>query len=442
MALTDKLTAIGNAIRTKTGGSALIPLSDMPAEILSIETGAAPLQNPALILMDWDGTKLAEYSREDAVALTELPEPNTLQPYEGVEHEYLSFQEWNWDIENIKSWVQSHENETLLVGSIYITTDNQDHKSWEDLRLDNDKVISSLKKRNGYINTRQWSNFTSLKKVSIPYKISPFGEQAFQGCVSLKTVNLPSETINISRYTFSGCNNLISVSIPSELTTIGAYAFQSCSSLKSINIPDGVTTIGAYAFQGCISFKSLIIPDGVTTIEASTFQNCRSLESFNIPDGVTSIGANAFQGCSSLKSITIPDEVTSVGQYAFNNCYKLLSVTLSKKMSSLPAYIFSTCSSLLNIDILSNITTIGQYAFENCLSLKDILIRGTPSLTSTTAFNGNPSNQKIYVPRSNLSWFEAETNWSAIFSKFVAIEDYIEHLEALGFNVDEYKEAA
>ena len=38
MALTDKLTAIGNAIRTKTGGSALIPLSDMPAEILSIET--------------------------------------------------------------------------------------------------------------------------------------------------------------------------------------------------------------------------------------------------------------------------------------------------------------------------------------------------------------------------------------------------------------------
>lgn len=40
MALTDKLTAIGNAIRTKTGGSALIPLSDMPAEILSIETSS------------------------------------------------------------------------------------------------------------------------------------------------------------------------------------------------------------------------------------------------------------------------------------------------------------------------------------------------------------------------------------------------------------------
>ena len=36
MALTDKLTAIGNAIRAKTGGSSLIPLGDMPAEIGSI----------------------------------------------------------------------------------------------------------------------------------------------------------------------------------------------------------------------------------------------------------------------------------------------------------------------------------------------------------------------------------------------------------------------
>lgn len=39
MALTDKLTAIGNAIRAKTGGSSPIPLADMPSAIQSIETG-------------------------------------------------------------------------------------------------------------------------------------------------------------------------------------------------------------------------------------------------------------------------------------------------------------------------------------------------------------------------------------------------------------------
>lgn len=39
MALTDKLVAIADAIRTKTGGTDLIPLSEMPARITAIESG-------------------------------------------------------------------------------------------------------------------------------------------------------------------------------------------------------------------------------------------------------------------------------------------------------------------------------------------------------------------------------------------------------------------
>jgi hypothetical protein len=46
------------------------------------------------------------------------------------------------------------------------------------------------------------------------------------------------------------------------------------------------------------------------------------------------------------------------------------------------------------------------------------------------------------VPRSDLSWFETETNWSTIYTQghIVAIEDYIEYLESLGFDVNKYKE--
>lgn len=48
MALIDKLTAIGNAIRTKTGTTDLIPLVNMPQAILNIEGGgAAPTGNYA-----------------------------------------------------------------------------------------------------------------------------------------------------------------------------------------------------------------------------------------------------------------------------------------------------------------------------------------------------------------------------------------------------------
>ena len=41
MALTDKLSAIGNAIRAKTGKSDLLSLDAMPAEIASIQTGGS-----------------------------------------------------------------------------------------------------------------------------------------------------------------------------------------------------------------------------------------------------------------------------------------------------------------------------------------------------------------------------------------------------------------
>ena len=39
MALTDKLSAIGNAIREKTGGTDLLTLDQMPAEIANIQGG-------------------------------------------------------------------------------------------------------------------------------------------------------------------------------------------------------------------------------------------------------------------------------------------------------------------------------------------------------------------------------------------------------------------
>lgn len=46
MALTEKLTAIGDAIREKTGGTDLIPLANMPEEIRGIETGGGGMETP------------------------------------------------------------------------------------------------------------------------------------------------------------------------------------------------------------------------------------------------------------------------------------------------------------------------------------------------------------------------------------------------------------
>ena len=179
------------------------------------------------------------------------------------------------------------------------------------------------------------------------------------------------------------------------VTSISAGAFQSCYSLTSINVPDGVTSIGSYAFLSCTSLTSINIPDGVTSISNYAFQYCYSLTAINIPDGVTSIGNNAFQNCYSLTSINVPDGVTS----------------------------------------------ISAGAFQNCRELYDVVIHGKPALSNTNAFNGAPSTQKLYVHRSDLSWFETATNWSTIYAqgKIVAAADHLDHLISIGIDVTDFE---
>ena len=321
-----KLNAIAVAIQTKDNGGQMT-VDDMPGRIEAIPTGSPTALNPALVLWDWEGTKLAEYSREDALALTELPAPVTLPAYATADHELLLFQSWNWSLANIKTWIQNHEGECLDVGAIYTTTDGQDHNYWNNPRLDTAKTISMQKRG-----------------------------------------------------------------------TASSSAFQGCYSLAQINIPDGVTSIGSNAFESCTSLAQINIPDGVTSIGSNAFQNCYPLTQINIPDGVTSIGSSAFQYCYSLAQINIPDGVTSIGSNAFESCYTLC----------------------------------------------DILNESKSAISNTAVFNSLPSIYRVYVPRENLSWFETETNLSTIYSQghIVAIEDYIDYLESIGFNVDKYKEAA
>ena len=134
--------------------------------------------------------------------------------------------------------------------------------------------------------------------------------------------------------------------------------------------------------------------------------------------GVTSIGSNAFSYCYSLTAINIPDGVTSIGSGAFFNC-----------------------NSLTAINIPDGVTSIGNNAFLNCIELYDIVIHGKPTLSNTDAFGGAPSTQKLYVHRSDLSWFETETNWSTIYAqgKIVAAADHLEHLISIGIDVTDFE---
>ena len=365
----SKLQNIAVAIQAKDNGGQMT-VDEMPGRIQAIPTGSPLALNPALVLWDWEGTKLAEYSAGDALALTELPAPSTLPAYATADHELLLFQEWNWSLSDIKTWIRNHEGECLGVGAIYTTTDRQDHNYWRSPR--NTSSISMKKMGSiGDIPANAFRDYSKLSAISLPYGVICINEQAFWSC-NLRMINIPSTVTNIKYSTF-----------------VYNYA------LKQINFPNNID------------------------LGVGFFQQCYSLEKANIPNGTTAIGKYFFLNCYSLENVTIPSTVIAIGQESFKNCYNLPK-----------------------IGIPDSVTSIGVSAFGGCNSLCDILLESKPTLSNTNAFSLLPTNYRIYVPRADLSWFETATNWSTIYtqSHIVAIEDYIEYLESLGFNVDDYKE--
>ena len=363
-----KLQNIAVAIQAKDNGGQMT-VDEMPGRIALLP--AAPVESPALILWDWEGTKLAEFDKTAALALTELPAPSTLPAYATADHELLLFQEWNWSLASIKTWIQNHEGECLDVGAIYTTTDGQDHNYWGNPRLNNAATITMQKRG----------------------------------------------TASISDSAFVNCYSLTQINIPDSVTSIGGAAFQECYSLYNINIPRNTNFLNN-VFTKCYFLNRVCIPDGIESIYTSTFHSCHSIKTICIPDSVVNIGGYAFYNCLTLSKIRIPNNVISIGIYAFYHCI-----------------------SLFQINIPSNITSISENVFASS-KINDILLEGTPALSNTNSFSGLPTKYRIYVPRSDLSWFETATNWSTLYSQhIVAIEDYIDYLESIGFNVDKYKEA-
>lgn len=365
-----KLQNIAVAIQGKDNGGTMT-VDQMPTRIAAI-SNSAPDPNGALLLLDWEGTLLQSYTRAEALALEALPNVVDTDCYSLVDHDLLTFQEWNWSLANIKTWLQNHSQGKLIVGAIYTTTDHQNHDYWGSPR--------------GNIAT----NITITKQ--------------------------KREVTSLSVTSFPNCRALFAISVPYGVASVGSNCFYNCHSLRSFNAPSTVTIIDNTSFNGCSSLKNISIPNNVATIGTSAFESCDSLINICIPDSVTAIGAKAFKGCAALPFITIPNGVASIESRTFDGCF-----------------------SLPYIHIPSSVTTIGSQAFSYCYALDDVLLEGTPALSNTNAFVSSPPTQRIYVPRANLSWFETATNWSTLYSRFVAIEDYLDYLESIGADVSAYR---
>lgn len=232
-----KLNNIAVAIQAKDNGGQMT-VDEMAGRIEAIPSGSSTVLNPALVLWDWGGgTKLAEYSAEDALALTELPAPSTLPAYADVDHELLLFQKWNCSLANIKTWIQNHEGETRGVGAIYTATDGQDHNYWGNPRLDTASTINMQKRGTARIEINAFSNCYSLTRINIPDGVTSIGGYAFYGCYSLTQVNIPDSVTSIGNSAFSNCYSLCDILNESKSTLSNVNVFISLPSIYRVYVP-------------------------------------------------------------------------------------------------------------------------------------------------------------------------------------------------------------
>ena len=467
MALTNKLTAIADAIRAKSGTTGTMTLAEMPDRIAAIQTGggSSSASPNDVNFYDYDGTLVASYSLSEAHSLTALPD--------GPAHEGLTFQGWNYTLEKVKAFTRP-----MNVGAMYITDDgktrlririaaegrmnvplyiSQTVANGVTIDWGDGSATQTLAGRGNVNTTHTYASigdyvitldpvdgctlgfgagFSSycvmgstgnsgkvycniLQSVQIGAGVTSIGSYAFSYCYSLASITIPDSVTRIDSYVFNDCHSLASITIPDSVTRIDNNAFSSCYSLASITIPDRVTRIGSYAFRYCSSLTSITIPVRVIIIDSYAFQSSYSLASITIPDSVTSIGSNAFGTCSSLASITIPVSVTSIGSYAFSYCYSLARITIPVSVTSIDSNVLGNCCSLASITIPDSVTSIDSNAFSNCYGMAEYHLKPTtpPTLSNTNAFKNIPSDCIIYVPQGCLEAYQNTTNWATYASK-------------------------
>ena len=413
---------IAAAIREKAGVTALYKPAEMAAAIRAIQTGGGTTGSVGLKdvnFYDYDGTIVASYTLAEAQALTALPD--------GPAHDGLTFQGWNYTLEKVKAFTRP-----MNVGAMYITDDG---KTRLHIRIAaegrmNVPLYISQTVENGV--TIDWGDGSATETLTGTGNVNTTHTYASIGDYTITLDPVDGCTLGFgngtSSYCVMGstgdngkvyCNLLQAVNIGKNVTSIGNSAFQACYSLASITIPASVTSISSNAFSYCFSLASITIPASVTSISSNAFYYCYSLASITIPASVTSIGSDAFSFCTSLASITIPASVTSISSDSFHYCYSLASITISDSVTHISSGAFYYCLSLASITIPDSVTSIGGNAFYNCFGMAEYHLKPTtpPTLYSTNAFSGIPSDCIIYVPKGCLEAYQNATNWTTYASK-------------------------
>lgn len=334
----------------------------------------AKVEEKDVTFIDFDGTILYSYTKEQAMALSALPDP----PDHSDNEVPLTFDEWNWTLDQIKTQISEYGG-NAIVGAVYHPTDGNTHLFIE---------IKDINRRTfaiGYSGgTCDWGDGTQDNLKSHTYDscgtyeikfsrgVTRFGGETGNGYV-IKRIYTNDNFTYLNGDAVKRCCNLELFSMSKGLLGINGNAFDTCVSLKTIIIPSTPSIYRGNEFTGNSGFKTISIPVGTTRMYWS-FSYLKSLKNVSIPYSVTNIDSYSFDGCLSLEKITIPSSVTAIGSSAFTICFPIITM------------------------------------------------KGTtpPTIQSNTFQSGTP---RIIVPKGCLEVYQNATNWSSFADVMIEADE-------------------
>lgn len=409
------------------------------------------LEEKALNFYDFEGTLVASYDADEIAGLEELPEA----PDHSADEVPLTFEEWNWTLEEIKEYHADMPEATIIVGATYHPTDGKLHLivetfvdnylnplqlsfqssaqiDWGDGTSDSGGInFSHYYEKKGRYHVVATTTSTTItiyknnnllpKEAFVPRAITDLSN-AFALCALLEKVVIPSSitTLGGSNGSFSECYSLDTIILPRSLTAVSNSTMLQCHSLRVLSLPPTITSIGVYAMSNCYSLKKITIPKGLLSLGIYAFQYS-GVEEISLPSSLTSIGQSCFANMNALRKINVPAGVRNLPGDAFALCQSLEQIELSEGLETIGSNVFYFVRSLQTLVIPSTVTSIGGSAFYNYYCLPTVTVLATtPPTLGTNAFYSS-TIQKIYVPAESVEAYKSATNWA----------DYAEKIEAI-----------